>query len=110
MDYNIPQMLSLCIDTGVETSSEVPHHSHGHSWYYLLHFFPNRRLQLNQITVSTFTVLRTVFGRPGVFSFIVDPVALTESTHNKIVFQLGATSELEMSAEGPLNGDYSVLS
>ena len=37
-------------DTGVQTSSEVPRHSQGHSWCYLLYFFPNRRLQFNQIT------------------------------------------------------------
>ena len=36
-------------DTGVETSSEVPHHSHGHSWCHLLDFFPNRCLHFNQI-------------------------------------------------------------
>ena len=37
-------MMSLGIDTGVETSSEVPHHSHCHGWCYLLVFFPNRLL------------------------------------------------------------------
>ena len=57
--------------------------SHGHSWCYLLDFFPNR------LTASTFTGVRTVFGRPGSFFFNVDPVARTESTHFKIVFRLG---------------------
>ena len=38
----------LGIHTGVETSSEVPHYSHGHSWCYPLDFFPNLCLQLNQ--------------------------------------------------------------
>ena len=73
----------LGIDTGVETSSKFPHHSHGHN---VLDFFPNLRLHFNQITVST--GVRMVFGRPGFFSSIVDPVARTESTHLKIVFRL----------------------
>ena len=47
--------MSLGIDTRVETT-EVPHHSHGHSCCYLLDFFPNRRLQLNQITWMMFHV------------------------------------------------------
>ena len=46
--------MSLHINTGVETSSEVPHHSHNHSWCYLLDFFLNRRLQLNQIIWTMF--------------------------------------------------------
>ena len=46
--------LYLGIDTGVEMSSEVPHHFHGRSWCNLLDFFPNRRLQLNQITWTMF--------------------------------------------------------
>ena len=37
----------------VETFSEV-HHSHDHSWCYLLDCFPIRRLQLNQITWMIF--------------------------------------------------------
>ena len=56
-------MMSLDIDTGVETSSEVPHHSHGHSCCYLLDFFPNRRLQLNQITWTMFGRHRTAQDR-----------------------------------------------
>ena len=52
--YNILHVMSLGIDTGVETSFEVPHHSHGHSWCYLLDFFPNHCLQLKQITWTKF--------------------------------------------------------
>ena len=55
--------MSLGIDTGVEKSSEVPLHSHRHSWCYLLDFFPNHRLQLNQITRTMFVY----------FSFQIDP-------------------------------------
>ena len=54
MEHNNLQMISLGIDTGVETSSEVPHHSHGHSLCYQLDFFPNHRLQFNQITWTMF--------------------------------------------------------
>ena len=72
-------MMFFCIDTGVEMSSEIPHHSHSHSWCYLLDFFLNcllsRHLQALAIQVVLF--------------FNVDPVVHTESTHLKIVFQLG---------------------
>ena len=53
-------MIYLGIDTGVETSSAVPHPSHDQSWCYLLDFFPIR------LTATTFTGGRTVFDRPGV--------------------------------------------
>ena len=46
--------MSLGINTRVETSSEVPHHSHGYSWCYLLDFFPNHSIQLNQVTWTMF--------------------------------------------------------
>ena len=36
-------MMSLDIDTEVEKSSEIPHHSRGDSWRYLLDFFPDQR-------------------------------------------------------------------
>ena len=54
MEYNILHMMSLGIDTGAEMSSEVLHHSHGHSWCYLLDFFLKRSLQLNRITWMMF--------------------------------------------------------
>ena len=83
MEYNILHMMSEYANIGVEISSEVPHHFHGHSWCYLLDFFPNC------LPASTFTGVRTVFGRPGGSFFNVDPVSRTESTHLKIVFRLG---------------------
>ena len=46
--------MSLGIDTGVETPSEISHHTLGRSWCYLLDFFPNRRAQLNQIMWTMF--------------------------------------------------------
>ena len=63
VEYNILHMMSLGIDTGVETPSEV-HHSHGHRWCYLLDFFPNRRLQLNQITWTMFVYLLLLSNSP----------------------------------------------
>ena len=63
MEYNILHMMSLGIDTGVGMSSEVPHHSHGHSWCYLLNFVPNRHIHLNQIRWMMFVY----------FSFQINP-------------------------------------
>ena len=63
VEYNILHTMYLGIDTGVETPSEV-HHSHGHSWCYLLDFFPNRRLQLNQITWTIFAYLLLLSSGP----------------------------------------------
>ena len=41
------------------------------------------------LTASTFTGIRMVFDHPGRFFINVDPVAHFESTHLKIMFQLG---------------------
>ena len=79
-EYNILHMMSFHIDTGVETSPEIPHHSHGHIWCCLLNFFPN------SLATSTFIGVRTVSARPGGFLFNVDPVVRTESNLLKIVF------------------------
>ena len=42
-------MTSMGIDTGVETSSEVLHNTHGHNLRYVMDFFPNRSFPLNHI-------------------------------------------------------------
>ena len=99
MEWNIPHMMSLNIDTGVETSSEVPYHSHGHSCCYLLDFFPNRRLQLNQITWTMFVyffqiVPKEEMSRPKIgwpcgprnISAMRDNVPRKELPHNALLF------------------------
>ena len=89
MEYNILHMISLGIDTGVETSFEVTHYSHGHSWCYfrataclLADRWGERRSYC--LTASRFTGVRTVFGHPGGFFLNANPVARTESIHLKI--------------------------
>ena len=65
-----PQYDVLGYCSGIETSTEVPHHAHGHSWCYLQMYERSLAVQV-------------------VFFFHVDPEARTESTHLKIVFRLG---------------------
>ena len=74
--------MSLCIDTGVETSSEVPHHSHSHGWCHPLDFF----IVLLRWHLQAFEWSLAV---QVVFFFTVDSVTNIKYTHLKIMFWLG---------------------
>ena len=73
VEYKILHMMSLGTHTEVETSSEVAHHSHGHSWCYLLDTFPNRLLPRHLKAYERSLAVQVVFSSMLILWRVLNP-------------------------------------